>query len=511
MRPNITATYGDELSGVNTTTVALTLDGVNVTANATVTATGLSFTPATNLAAGQHTVNLSVSDQAGNTASRTATFTINQTPPVIDPLPLDGQTLRALRPTLTASYHSETFPINTASVALLLDGVNITANATVTATGLSFTPTANLAAGQHTISVSLSDQAGNTASRTATFTIDLSGAVINSFTIGGEPAVNGLFVSSSLQPAFAVAYTDSSGVNESATQLLLGYSNQTRQPVAATVTQTGITYTPPTPLAEGPYSVEAIIVNNLGTTASTGVINFTLDVDAPVIYAVAPTTGNQHGGTALAISGLRLLNLNGSAPTVSVGGQPAQITGATAGPTDQVTIVTPAGSPGAATVTVTTDRGVGSLAGAFNYQADARSPFAQEADTLLLWHLDETANGITRTENDGPYSTYYGTSATASQALDGRFNKGRSRAAVATAGDISGLGFGSNGFTLEGWFKTAPVGRVYTLMGRDYYPFGGHQHRLRPALVAHRRLARHSLRHQRARVARGDAPDGGGH
>src|SRR5262249_55649704 len=151
---------------------------------------------------------------------------------------------------------------------------------------------------------------------------------------------------------------------------------------------------------------EVIVTDNTGNTATTGPIQFRIDVDAAEITSVTPNHGTQHGGTTVTLAGNRLLNSNGTAPTsVSIGGWLAQILSASAGSggnPDQVVLVTPAAPPGAATIFITNDRGTGSLVGGFNYDADPKTPFAVEADTVMLWHLEDPS-GSTVTDS-GPLS-----------------------------------------------------------------------------------------------------------
>ena len=579
-RPTITATYQDNLAGIKTSSVVLTVDGVNVTQSASVSTSQVSYTPPTSLALGSHTVTVQVSDNGGNaSAVRSATFSIvdntppsvttitpvnnatnvpvntavvvsfnepldpavnlaevikvadNQAPasplpgsyqldaggsvatflptggfnhstqytitvngardpsgniqtqatvrtfstpdltaPVIDPLPIDGTTVRVYKPTIVATYHDSPSGINTTSVVLTVDSINVTQNAIVTGSQVTYTPSTALTGGHHTISVQVTDNAGNvSALRTAAFDIDDSGPAISSFTIGGTPAVDGMYVTSSLQPVFAVSYTDDTGINLSSTKLLFAPQGSPLVQVPATVTATSITYQPPSLLAEGQYAVQAIITNNLGTSSTTGVINFTLDADAPQITSVTPSTGNQHGGTTVTISGARLLNTTGTAPTVTIAGNPAPVKTAVAGSPDVVTLITPAGPPGPATIRISTNRGTGVVIGGFTYQADARTPFITEADTLLLWHMDEQGNGSVRINDFGISKALGGTANPNSLEQPGRFMRGRSLANIVGDSDNGALYFGSASYTLEFWVKTDPVTKAYTLVGKDRY------------------------------------------
>jgi hypothetical protein len=250
-------------------------------------------------------------DAAGNAqaAAASSTFTtLDRTAPVVDPLPIDGTSVRTFRPVITATYHDDATGIKTDTVVLVVDGQNVTAQAVVTGSGLSYQPATPLARGSHSVSVRVGDQAGNTSeARTAAFQIDDSGPIVSAFTIGGAAAADGMFVTSSLRPVFSVTYADDTGVNASSTKLLLGANGAAPQEVPAVVTQTGLSYQPAAPLAEGAYTVEAVVVNNLGSSTTTGRIGFTLDVDAPEITAVTPPSGSQHGGTVVTLTGSRLL------------------------------------------------------------------------------------------------------------------------------------------------------------------------------------------------------------
>ncbi len=429
------------------------------------------FTPAALADSTHYTVTVNGQrDPSGNT--QTQAFISNFTTqdlvaPVIDPLPIDGTTVRDFTPTIIATYHDNLSGIKTSTVVLTVDNVNVTQNASVTGSQITYTPSTPLAGGQHTVTVQVADNAGNvSALRTASFTIDDSGPDITSFTIGGAPAVDGMFVTSSLQPVFAVTYTDDTGINVSATQLLLAPQGSPLVAVPAVITQTGLTYQPPAFLAEGPYVVQAIITNNQGTSSTTGVINFTLDVDAPEITSVTPSTGNQHGGTTVTIVGARLLNNNGTAPTVTIGGNPTQVKSVVAGSPDTVTVVTPAGAPGPATIRMSTDRGTGVLVGGFTYQPDPRTPFITESDTVLLWHMDEQTNGAVQIIDSGLTRAIFGTAASTSLAQPGRFAFGRSDSNI-VSGSNSLLTFATSSFTVECWVKTGVVPRTYTIVGNE--------------------------------------------
>ncbi|MGV3617055.1 MAG: stalk domain-containing protein [Fimbriimonas sp.] len=76
-RPNITVTFDDAGgSGIDPATVKLSIDGRDVTDDATVTASLLAFRPIQPLAAGRHEVEITAHDKAGNRTRKAWAFTV---------------------------------------------------------------------------------------------------------------------------------------------------------------------------------------------------------------------------------------------------------------------------------------------------------------------------------------------------------------------------------------------------------------------------------------------------
>ena len=74
--PNITADLSDEGSGIDIASLHLRLNGRDVTGSAQVTADHIAYTPMSALSAGEQTVELEVSDHAGNKTMQTWRFTV---------------------------------------------------------------------------------------------------------------------------------------------------------------------------------------------------------------------------------------------------------------------------------------------------------------------------------------------------------------------------------------------------------------------------------------------------
>lgn len=263
--PSIAANYSDAERGMDLSTVRLSLDGVDVTTQAVVTASSATFVPSASLAQGTHTVTAQAADLAGNQASAASTFLVDsvppvttllvnglpagsttmvlistdsfsfaatdggsgvletryaldgsttslvfsstfslaggthtlsfysqdragnletiqtaaltvlgedQTPPSLSLAPPDASTVTTASPQLIAAYSDDGRGVDTASVRLSLDGVDVTTFTFITASSASFAPSAALSQGTHTIAAAVADLAGNAASATSVFFID---------------------------------------------------------------------------------------------------------------------------------------------------------------------------------------------------------------------------------------------------------------------------------------------------------------------------------------------------
>ena len=160
--PIISATYNDD-SGINVSSVEILVDDNEETANATVTETGVSYTPAADLDEGSHTVTVNVSDNCTNPSSVSWSFTVDRTQPEINSVDLS--------PYEVTAGESITVTVNAT------DNVEVTS---VTAEGEALAPaggdiwTGNITAVEGTnviVNVTAMDAAGNVAyNNTATYT-----------------------------------------------------------------------------------------------------------------------------------------------------------------------------------------------------------------------------------------------------------------------------------------------------------------------------------------------------
>ena len=198
--------------------------------------------------------------------------------------PAAGSFVAGATPAITATYSDTGSGIDTASVLLRLDGVNRTASAQVTASGLTFTPPFPLAEGDHLVEITLRDSAGNEAAASAGFKID---TVLPSlaFTSPASSVVTG-----DPTPAIALAYSDdTSGLDLSTLQITL---DGTSLVASCTAGPSAVTCEPPS-LAGGAHTVSAVLRDRTGHIASALLaFELVLDLDPPSIVLTAPVQGS---------------------------------------------------------------------------------------------------------------------------------------------------------------------------------------------------------------------------
>jgi len=189
-RPTISASYSDSGSGIALASIVLKVDGAEVTASATVTASGITYTPASSLRNGTHTVELIVFDKSGNRARKSWNFNVSDpsvTPPTPSPQPAASggaikpiiivltpepqQTVHTPFPTITAAYSAPASAIDPEGIVLKVDSVDVTQGATVTETHLTYTPERGLSPGTHTVEITVRDRNGSRARRAWNFNV----------------------------------------------------------------------------------------------------------------------------------------------------------------------------------------------------------------------------------------------------------------------------------------------------------------------------------------------------
>ncbi|HET7476797.1 MAG TPA: Ig-like domain-containing protein [Dermatophilaceae bacterium] len=254
-------------------TITLVIDGGEPV---TVTTDGngdWTFTPTTALAEGAHTVTASATDPAGNTATASSGFTVDLTPPAVAVTsPADGSTTTDSTPAI-----SGTSDVVNGTITLVIDGG---APVTVPTDGngdWTFTPTAALAEGAHTVTASATDPAGNTASDSNDFTVDTRASVAITAPADGS-------ATNDTTPAI----TGTSDVVNGTVELVLDGGTPVTVPTDG---NGGWTFTPTAALAEGAHTVTVSATDAAGNTA-TASSSFTVDTSPPTVAVTEPADGS---------------------------------------------------------------------------------------------------------------------------------------------------------------------------------------------------------------------------
>lgn len=188
-QPTIQWTVTDDDSGVDESSISITLDGTEYTSGITKTAiTGgysCSFTPASALDDGSHTASFAADDNDGNSATaKTTTFTIDTVPPVLSvTAPEDGAKTNVAALTVTGVTND----VTSSPVTLTVQLNSGTAEEVTVGQDGSFSKALTLATGENTITVVATDMAGKSSTVTRTVTLDQSAPVISAVSIVPNP------------------------------------------------------------------------------------------------------------------------------------------------------------------------------------------------------------------------------------------------------------------------------------------------------------------------------------
>lgn len=179
-------------SGIKLSTLTVKQDGTTVvtstiSSSAITNGYTVTYTPASALSDGSHTVTITVSDNDGNAAAqKSTTYTIDTVAPILNiTSPVDGMATASTSVTVAGTTNDAT----SSPVTLTMTLDSGSAQAVTVATNGSFTTTYTaLSHGSHKVVVVAKDAAGKTTTVTRNFTVDTSSPVISKITITPNPA-----------------------------------------------------------------------------------------------------------------------------------------------------------------------------------------------------------------------------------------------------------------------------------------------------------------------------------
>jgi parallel beta-helix repeat protein len=199
-------------------------------------------------------------------------------PPIITNLqPPNGSTTNDNTSTISADY-TDPSGINVSSVVLIVDGIDVTLSASVTASGVNYIPGMALSDGIHTVYLEVRDNVGYLATATWTFTVDTSPPIITNLQPPDASTTN------DNTPIISADYSDPLGIDLSSILLEVDSIDVTSFTV---VTVSGMNYTPGTALPDGAHTVYLEVKDNVGNLA-TAMWSFTVDATPPIITNLQP-------------------------------------------------------------------------------------------------------------------------------------------------------------------------------------------------------------------------------
>jgi len=270
--PIISAKYSDTGTGVDLSSVTMTLNGDVV--SATVGTGEVSYSVKEPLKPGVgYSIGIRVADKAGNVATASGSFKLEVTAPVISNMSPTG-TIQSVDVAVSANYSDAGAGIDLKTALMKVDGAVVNANAS--ASGISYQAT-KLMRGEHTVYVEVADKFGNPASQNWTFKVEDTPPVIALVEPDGE--VN------TATPVLKATYSDAgTGINVASVVLSL---NGQILPAIATASQ--VSYEILTPLEKGvTYKVSVQVADKAGNIASKD-SSFSLETKAPTITGTKPT------------------------------------------------------------------------------------------------------------------------------------------------------------------------------------------------------------------------------
>ncbi|MFY9823638.1 MAG: DNRLRE domain-containing protein [Thermoanaerobaculia bacterium] len=311
--PTISASYSDTGSGINTASVRLELDGVDRTAEAQVTVSGLTFTSLSSLAEGHHAAIVTVRDGAGNVAQATLSFNIDAIAPAVAiTAPAQGGYLSQVKPLIAASFSEAGSGLDIASAHVSIDGNDAGGTLAATDSGIVVVLPSPPSDGPHTLTISVHDRAGNEGRATISFIHDSTSPVI---TITA-PATE--IVTGNPRPQILAALSDATaGIDTSSAAVLIDDVDIKPNCIVTTSSLA----CEPAPLVEGLHHLRINLADQAGNPAVADMtFRLVLDLQPPVITITSPAPDSVTRETTVSVTGT--VTDDGTVASVVLGSSP---------------------------------------------------------------------------------------------------------------------------------------------------------------------------------------------
>ena len=348
-KPAISAQYTDDPNGagIDVNSARLSVDGTDVTPASSVSLTGISYTPASNLPEGTHTVTVAVADKSINAAGLTWRFTtdtVAPAPPVMtQPAPPTNIRTTTLMGTAEA--------LSIVTIYAGPGSSNPIGTVPADAQGSFSLGNVTLLEGDNAFTAAATDAAGNTGNPSAPVSVTLD-------SIAPAPPV----MTPPASPTNIRTIT-LMGTAEALSFVTIYAGPGSSSPVGTVPADAQGSFSlGNVALIEGVNTFTATAMDGAGNTGNPSTpVSVTLDTVAPVVTITAPQADAWFRTPAITVTG----TINEPVTTVTVNGTPATITGTGFSLTNfqltedvnAITVIATdlAGNPGPGTVTATLD------------------------------------------------------------------------------------------------------------------------------------------------------------
>jgi hypothetical protein len=183
-RPEISIGIYEEGAGINESSINMSVDGVDVTDEIEFSDDAITYSPDDDLSEGNITVEVVVSDDAGETAEAEWSFYIDRSDPSITaPLPDSGSTISSITE-ISVFLEDSGSGINESTIVMEIDGIDVMSDVDYEAEDgkLLFDYVEGMNEGTHDVDVTVEDMSGNEASLFWSFTLAKSAPSVSSKT-----------------------------------------------------------------------------------------------------------------------------------------------------------------------------------------------------------------------------------------------------------------------------------------------------------------------------------------
>ncbi len=281
--PDIEVDIDDSLSDVDESSIVLLVDGDDETSDGTFSGGTFSYTPSSDLDVGEHTVEVSASDNAGNSNSTSWTFNVTSRGVDITSVsPEEDSYVTDDEPRIEVEVDDNGYGIDYDASYMLLDSVNLSDESgySFSSDEMVYDPSDELDEGLHEVEVYIYDGYGEETHTEWSFTIDYSDPVIDLFIPEDGDTV------SDVSEISANFEDDVSGIKEGNLRVKLDGIDITSG-CNIDYDDGDFRFEPDSYMPSGIYLVEADVEDNAGNSESVS-WSFTITATEPIISEKTP-------------------------------------------------------------------------------------------------------------------------------------------------------------------------------------------------------------------------------